>query len=89
MTSAGTRGTTADQTAPRSTSPCRLFHGRLGVPFDPRSTRDGEFHVSDTMTVTVPMMHHDFEFRHMRNGDGIGLDLPYLSRRWSTRRSWT
>ena len=56
------------------------FNGAWEQPFDPRQTRAGEFHVSDTTTVTVPLMHHDSEFKQMRNGDVIGLDLPYKGR---------
>ena len=56
------------------------FNGAWEQPFDPRQTRDGEFHVSDTTIVTVRLMHHDSEFRHMRNGDVIGLELPYKGR---------
>jgi serpin B len=53
------------------------FLGNWELPFDLRATRDGEFHVSDNTTVTVPLMHHDSDFRYMRNNDVIALDLPY------------
>jgi len=56
------------------------FMGDWEYAFDPKRTRDGEFHVNDRTTVTVPLMHHDSEFRHMSNGDVIGLDLPYKGR---------
>jgi serpin B len=54
------------------------FRGDWEQAFDPRRTRDGEFHLSDKTTVNVPFMHHDSpSFRYMRNGDVIALDLPY------------
>jgi serpin B len=56
------------------------FMGEWEQPFDPRETRDGEFHVSDKKTVTVPLMHHDSEFRHMSSRDAIGLEMPYKGR---------
>jgi len=53
------------------------FMGDWEYPFDPKQTRDGEFHVTDRTTVNVPLMHHDSQFSHISNGDVIGLDLPY------------
>jgi serpin B len=56
------------------------FMGNWEYPFDPKRTREGEFHVTDKTTVKVPLMHHDSEFRWISNSNVIGLDLPYKGR---------
>jgi serpin B len=59
------------------------FMGAWERPFHPAQTRESDFRVSDTMTVKVPLMHHDSGFRYMRSRDAIGLDMPYKTRKLS------
>lgn len=59
------------------------FMGAWEQPFNPRQTREGEFHVSNTMTVKVPLMHHDSEFRYARTNGAFALDMPYKGRNLS------
>jgi serpin B len=59
------------------------FMGAWEQPFNPSGTREGDFRVSDTTTVKVPLMHHDSRFRYLRSRDAIGLDMPYKTRKLS------
>jgi serpin B len=59
------------------------FRGAWEQAFNPTQTREGDFRVSDTMTVKVPLMYQDSQFRYMGSRDAIGLDMPYETRNLS------
>lgn len=56
---------------------------RWKLPFNPRSTKDGAFHLTKTETVQVPMMSNSGHFRYARR-DGVQiLALDYVASRQS------
>lgn len=54
------------------------FKGKWGNPFTMESTYEEDFHISDTETVQVPMMHQSEEYYDFIETDTIkGIVMPY------------
>jgi len=53
------------------------FLGDWRNPFNEKRTSDEPFHVADTVTVTVPMMHQEGHFHYMEGQGFQMLELPY------------
>ena len=74
-----------DLLAPGSVSPMtRLvltnaiyFNAAWASKFDKNSTRDGQFHLSDGSTVTVPMISQEHNFNYTEGSGYQAIELPY------------
>ncbi len=53
------------------------FLGNWEHPFKEKRTSDEPFHVDDTTTVTIPMMHQEGHFHYFERDDFQALELPY------------
>ncbi len=53
------------------------FKGAWAAPFDAKSTRPGDFHLSQKETVQVPMMRHNGRYRTLSAPSFDAVALPY------------
>lgn len=59
------------------------FHGKWTKPFEPKSTRYGQFHLESGATKKVPLMNRSGKFNYMEESDFQAVALPYGSERYS------
>ncbi|KAJ8262916.1 hypothetical protein COCON_G00153730 [Conger conger] len=53
------------------------FKGKWEIPFDPKATKEHDFHVDDKTTVSVPMMHKQ-EYFHVYHDEDISTHVLQL-----------
>ncbi len=53
------------------------FNGKWQTPFDPENTEEGDFHLLDGTTISVPLMHRSDEFLYYESDDLQAISLPY------------
>jgi serine protease inhibitor len=53
------------------------FNGKWQTPFDASLTEQGDFHLLDGGTVSVPFMHRSDEYSYYENDDLQAVSLPY------------